>query len=95
MHRVEARDNTIDKKLKNFKSNKAIIEGYIRVLEELKTTPDPRTIGERKHGIYRNCYAIHITKNHSLLYIYYREQNLVQLIDLDDHKSLYGRDNRS
>lgn len=28
MHRVEARDNTIDKKLKKFKSNKAIIEGY-------------------------------------------------------------------
>ena len=94
MH-IVARDSTIDKKLKKFKSNKTIIDGYFRVLEELKITQDPRTISERKHGIYRNCHAIHITKNHSLLYIYYPEQNLVQLIDLDDHKNLYGRDNKS
>ncbi len=82
-------------KLKKFKSNKTVIAGYFRVLEELKMTPNPKTIGERKHGIYGNCFAIHITKSHSLIYIYYPEQNLVHLIDLDDHKNLYGRDNRS
>ncbi|SMH72222.1 type II toxin-antitoxin system RelE/ParE family toxin [Candidatus Nitrosotalea okcheonensis] len=95
MHKVEARDGTIDKKLRKFRSDKAVIDGYFRILEELKMAQDPRSIGERKHGVLRNCYAIHLTKNHSLLYTYYPDQNLVKLIDLDDHKNLYGRDNRS
>ncbi|MDE1727531.1 MAG: hypothetical protein KGH89_09780, partial [Thaumarchaeota archaeon] len=36
------------KKLKKFKSDKSIIEGYHRILEELETSPDPTEIGERK-----------------------------------------------
>lgn len=85
----------VKKKLKKFKSDKAIINGYYRALEELSVAPDPTKIGERKHGIYRNCHAIHITKNHSLLYRYFHEQDLLHLIDMDDHKNLYGRDNKS
>jgi len=83
------------KKLKKFKSAKAIIEGYRRVLEELETSPDPTEIGERKHGLYANCYAIHITKSHSLVYMYLPKENTIVLIDLDDHKNLFGRDNRA
>lgn len=86
--------NEVKKKLKKFKSDKAIIEGFYRTLEELSIAPDPTKIGERKHGFYRNCHAIHITKNHSLLYRYFPEQDLLHLIDFDDHKNLYGRDNR-
>ena len=93
MRYVDVSDE-IWKKLKKFKSDKAIINGFSRILEELRDAPDPTKIGERKHGIYRNCLAIHITKNHSLLYRYFPEQDLLQLIDLDDHKGLYGRDNR-
>ena len=95
MRQVESRDNTIDKKLKKFKSDKSIIDGYFRALESLKDAPDSTTIGERKHGKYKFCFAIHITKSHSLIYLYLREKDLVQLIDLDDHKTLFGRDNRS
>ncbi|MDE1878694.1 MAG: hypothetical protein KGI07_09300 [Thaumarchaeota archaeon] len=59
------------KKLKKFRSDKAIIEGFLRALKEIKTVPDPTTIGERKHGLYANCYGIHLTKNHSLvLHVY-------------------------
>jgi addiction module RelE/StbE family toxin len=83
------------KKLKKFKSDKAIIEGFSRVLKELKTSPDPTMIGERKHGLYANCYGVHITKNHSLVYMYMPKEDIVILVDLDDHKNLYGRDNRS
>jgi len=66
LRQVEVRDNTIDKKLKKFKSDKSIIDGYFRALENLKNVPDP-TIGERKHGKYRFCFAVHITKSHSLI----------------------------
>ena len=82
------------KKLKKFRSDKAIIEGFLRALKELKTVPDPTTIGERKHGLYANCYGIHLTKNHSLVYMYIPKEDIVILVDLDDHKNLYGRDNR-
>ena len=95
MRQVEARDNIIDKKLKKFKSDKSIIDGYLRALENLKDAPDPTTVGERKHGKYKFCLAIHITKSHSLIYLYLREKDSVQLIDLDNHKTLFGRDNRS
>ncbi|MDE1863059.1 MAG: type II toxin-antitoxin system RelE/ParE family toxin [Thaumarchaeota archaeon] len=84
----------VKKKLKKFKSDKAVILGYYHMVEDLINAPDPARIGERKHGIYRNCHAIHITKNHSILYRYLPEQDIVQIIDLDDHKNLYGRDNR-
>jgi len=95
LRQVESRDNVIDKKLKKFKSDKSIIDGFFRALEDLKNVPDPTTIGERKHGKYKYCFAIHITKSHSLIYLYMREKDLVQLIDLDDHKTLFGRDNRT
>ena len=63
MRQVESRDNTIDKKLKKFKSDKSIIDGYFRALEDLKNIPNPTTIGERKHGKYRFCFAIHVPNN--------------------------------
>jgi hypothetical protein len=35
----------VKKKLKKFKSDKAIINGYYRALEELSVVPDPIKIG--------------------------------------------------
>ncbi|NHI03645.1 hypothetical protein DYY67_2281 [Candidatus Nitrosotalea sp. TS] len=58
--------NKLFKKLKKFKSDKSIIEGYYRILDDLETSPDPTKIGERKHGLYVNYHAIHISKNHAL-----------------------------
>ncbi|MHB8603129.1 MAG: type II toxin-antitoxin system mRNA interferase toxin, RelE/StbE family [Nitrosotalea sp.] len=94
MRLVQPSDKLL-KKLKKFKSDKTIIEGYQRILEDLEAAKDPTKIGERKHGLYANCYAIHVTKNHSLVYMYLTKEDVVILIDLDDHKNLYGRDDRS
>ena len=84
----------IDRKLRKFKSDKAIIDGFKRAIKDLAASNDPRQIGELKHGKYRYCYAIHITKSHSLVYRVFMTEKVIQLIDLDDHKNLYGRDNR-
>lgn len=94
MRLVQPADKLL-KKLRKFKSDKPIIDGYYRVLKELEKCPSPTEIGERKHGLYANCYAVHITKSHSLVYMYLSKDNVVILIDLDDHKNLYGRDNRA
>ena len=84
----------IDRKLRKFKSDKAIVDGFKRVIRDLAASNDPRQIGELKHGKYRYCYAIHITKSHSLVYRVFMTEKVIQLIDLDDHKNLYGRDNK-
>lgn len=84
----------IDRKLRKFKSDKAIVDGFKRVIKDLAASNDPRQIGELKHGKYRYCYAIHITKSHSLVYRVFVTEKVIQLIDLDDHKNLYGRDNK-
>lgn len=84
----------IDRKLRKFKSDKAIVDGFKRVIKDLAASNDPRQIRELKHGKYRYCYAIHITKSHSLVYRVFVTEKVIQLIDLDDHKNLYGRDNK-
>jgi len=84
----------IKKKIKKFKSDKAIIDNFKRMVIELTNAKDPRSIGEMKHGRYRYCYGIHLTKSHSLIYRIFEERKIIQIIDLDDHKNLYGRDNR-
>lgn len=86
--------NTIDKKLKKFKSNQPLIKNLANFIEELKTVDDPARLGEPKHGTYKNCIGRHITKSHTLIYYVDYKQNIVWLVDLDDHKNLYGRDNR-
>ncbi|MGI0082067.1 MAG: hypothetical protein ACREAG_02005 [Nitrosopumilaceae archaeon] len=95
MWKISSVDNTIDKKLKKFRSDKQIIDGYRRAILDLTEAKDPRTLGERKHGRYKYCYAYGITKSHRLVYRVFYDQNVVQLIDLDDHKVLFGRDDRS
>ncbi|MHB8547259.1 MAG: hypothetical protein ACYDAJ_10875 [Nitrosotalea sp.] len=83
------------KKLKKFKSNKPLIDNFNNFLDELKSSTDPGTMGEIKHGRYHNCHGRHMTKSHSLIYYVDFQQKSVYLIDLDDHKNLYDRDNRS
>lgn len=95
MWQIEAADGTINKKLKKFRTDKAIIQGYKRIVGDLAVSDDPRKLGESKHGRYKYCYAIHVSKSHSLVYRVFFAENIVQLIDLDDHKNLFGRDNRT
>lgn len=92
---VQPFDDTIEKKLKKFKSNKPLIKNYKIFIEELKTTIDPRTLGELKHARFQYCYGKHLTKSHSLIYYVDFQKRIVYLIDLDDHKNLYGKDNRA
>jgi mRNA-degrading endonuclease YafQ of YafQ-DinJ toxin-antitoxin module len=85
-------DDNIDKKLKKYKANKPLINNYLGFLEELKLVNDPATLGEIKCGQYKNCRGMHLTKSHSLIYYVDYAKRTVFLIDLDDHKNLYGRD---
>jgi len=91
---IDSNTPLISKKLKKFRADRAVFEGFKRTITDLANSADPRAMGEVKHGKYRYCYAIHITKSHSLLYRVLDNEEVIQLVDLDDHKNLYGRDNR-
>ncbi len=91
---VQPFDDIIDKKLKKFKSNQSLIKNFTNFIEELKTD-DPARLGESKHGVYKNCIGKHLTKSHALIYYVDYSKGIVWLVDLDDHKNLYGRDNKS
>jgi mRNA-degrading endonuclease YafQ of YafQ-DinJ toxin-antitoxin module len=92
---IQPFDDTIDKKLKKFRSNQPLIKNFTNFIEDLKTTDDPARLGESKHGTYKNCIGKHLTKSHALIYYVEYSKGIVWLVDLDDHKNLYGRDNRS
>jgi len=88
-------DNTIDKKLSKFGSDKIIIKNYKQAIIDLTNSEDPTKLGDRKHGRFKYCYGYNITKSIRLLYRVFFKEKVIQLIDLDDHKNLFGRDNRS
>ena len=92
---IESADTTIDKKLKKFKSNNEVIKNYKIAIVALTSSVNPTDLGKRKHGRYKYCYAYNITKSHRLLYRVFFKEHIIQLIDLDDHKNLFGRDNRT
>ncbi len=93
---IQPIDDTIDRKLRKlFKSNSDLIKNYKSFIQELEFVDDPAEIGDRKHGKYKDCFGRHMTKSISLLYAINYAERIVYLVDLDDHKNLYGRDNHS
>ena len=83
------------KALKNFRGNAPVKTGLVEFIEDAKVCDDPSRIGERKKGARRHCYGIHPTKSVSLIYSIDYTSRAVYILDIGDHKRLYGRDNRS
>jgi hypothetical protein len=61
----------IEKKIKKFKSDKTIIDNFKKIVVELANSDNPRSMGDLKHGRYRYCYGIHLTK--------------ICMVDITDH----------
>ena len=71
------------------------MNNLIRVLGDLRDCNDPSIFGERKRQKYKHCYGVHLTKSVSLIYRIDYSSRTVYVLDIGDHKWLYGRDNRS
>ena len=61
-------------------------------MENLMQSADPAGVGERKRGQMHHLYSYRITKSLRLLYFIDRRRGTITLVDLDDHKNLYGKD---
>lgn len=95
MNREVQYTETISKKLKKFKANFPVIDGFKKKIKELETFPDPFKYGHQLHGKWKGFNEEHITGSFVFIFRWLPQQNLIQYVDLDDHKVLFGRDNRS
>lgn len=85
-------DKALGKKLSMLSSNSYAAKGYKAAVENLMHAADPARMGERKHGRMHHLYSYRITKSLRLLYFIDRRRGVITLVDLDDHKNLYGKD---
>ncbi len=82
----------IKKKLKKYKGNFPVIDGFKKKAKELETFPDPFTYGHQLHGDWKGFNEEHITGSIVFIFRWLPDRNLIQYVDLDDHKVLFGRD---
>lgn len=82
--------DVIKKKIKKFKGNTAVIDGFKKKVKELETFQDPSTYGSKLHGEWSGFNHEHITSSISFIFRWLPAQNLIQYVDLDDHKNLFG-----
>ena len=61
-------------------------------LKDFKTCEDPRSLGTFKKGRLVNCYVTEVTKSFRLKYSVDISQNIIYVLDIDDHKNIYGQD---
>ena len=85
-------DDPLDKKLAKLKPNGEVVKGFKSAIENLAQSADPASMGARKRGRLRAMYSYRITKSFRLLYSVNYDEGKITLVDLDDHKNLYGRD---
>lgn len=84
-------DDHIAKKLRKLRSNKEVADGYKRAVSALMYSSDPGKMGDQKHGPLRYMYVYRITSSYRLVYLVDPDEKTITMVDLDDHKNIYGR----
>ncbi len=93
MNRQIEYSNTIKKKLRKYRANYPLIEGFKKKARELEQFHDPSKYGKSLHGHWKGFREEHITDSFIFVFRWLSDRNILQFVDLDDHKNLYGRDN--
>ena len=83
-------DDYFAKKLRRLRSNQEVIDRYKTASADLARSVNPEELGDRKRGRLRYLRAYRITKSYRLLYDVDRSKNAIIMVDLDDHKNIYG-----
>ena len=85
-------DGSIDRALRRYKADKSVRNTYHRVVQDLVYSDDPSTMGVPKRGRHAGCFGTHITKSVVLLYRIDYTSHRIDLLELGDHKTVYGSD---
>jgi mRNA-degrading endonuclease RelE of RelBE toxin-antitoxin system len=68
---------------------------YLQLLEKFKTNPNPRKLGRFKKGAKLGCYVAELDASFRVSYNIYYDQRIIEILDVDDHKGIYGKDKHS
>ena len=84
----------LEKKLKRLKSNAVLVKACRKVVDRLSESEDPTRLGKRLHGRYADHYECRLPGSYRLVYGVDWAAHRVVLVNVGDHKELFGRDNR-
>ena len=73
------------------RSNAELVNGYKNAIKYLSESGDPRTLGKRMRGPLEGSYSCRLTRSYRLLYSVDVHNRIVHLLDMGDHKDLFGR----
>lgn len=85
-------DGSIDRALRRYKAGKSVRNACRRAVQDLAYSDDPPTMGVPKRGRHAGCFGTHITKSVVLLYRTGYTSHRIDLLELGDHKTVYGSD---
>lgn len=83
--------STAKRQLKKLKGSTKY-ELFAKAVTELATSEDPVALGTFKHLSSLRCYAYNVTGSFRLLYSVDRENKIIMLHAVGDHKEVYGKD---
>lgn len=81
-----------DKKAKKYSRDKQIRSSLDACLALLHNEESPERLGNLKTGPLGGVYAYNLTKSIRLLYLVDYNTRTIKLIDIGDHKEVYGKD---
>ncbi|MGI0014904.1 MAG: type II toxin-antitoxin system RelE family toxin [Nitrososphaera sp.] len=65
---------------------------YREAIKTLASSGDPRKLGTFKRGKKYSAYYYELGRSFRLVYLVINEEMLILLLDLGDHKQVYGKD---
>lgn len=63
---------------------------YIQLFQDFQASGDPRKLGRFKKGL--DCYVAELDSSFRVSYNVLYEQRIIEILDIDDHKGIYGSD---
>lgn len=81
-----------EKHMKGYRHDQAIIKALCERLESLQGAEDPERLGDHKLGQLNKTYGTRPSKSVRLLYAVDCATQVIRLLDIGNHKEMYGRD---
>ena len=78
--------------MKQYSRNIELCKKLNDMVDLLKDVDDPRRVGDRKAGQFKNTYTIPLSKQYRLMYNVVDAKHEVWLLKIGNRKQVYGHD---
>lgn len=81
-----------EKHVKAYLHDQRITKALCERLESLRDAKCPERLGDHKIGRLNGAYGTRLSKSVRLLYVIDYSARVIRLLDIGDHKEVYGHD---